>query len=218
MGSASKSTSRQGSAQKWAKPFAIAAANEVSSVYDANRPGLDQITGQVQGLLPSLLDKYTSGNPLLNAAQGYAGDVLAGRYLDGNPYLDRIINQTAGQVASQVNGNFGSRGSFGGTAHTTALANALAAAENSLRFQNYGTERANQQAAMQAAPQFASADYLGITPLLAAAQTGAELPYAGVNALAGNLASLFSGGKTTQSSSLLPSLIDAAAKVGAAAI
>jgi hypothetical protein len=196
MGSASKSTSRSGSAQKWAKPFAIAAANDVSSVYGANQGSLDAIAGQVQGLLPSLLDKYNTGNPMLNAAQGYAGNVLAGNYLNSNPYLDGMINQTASQVANQVNSNFGSRGSFGGTAHTTALASALAAAENNLRYQNYSAERANQQAAMEAAPSFAGADYLGITPLLAAAQTGAELPYTGINALSGDLSSLFNGEKS----------------------
>ena len=50
-----------------------------------------------------------------------------------------------------------------------------------------------QQSAAGLAPQQAAAQYLGITPLLAAAQTGATLPYTGINAQANNLGSLFNG-------------------------
>ena len=191
-------SSRSGSAQKWAKPIAQAAAKDVNSVYSANQGSLNQLTGQVQGLMPSLLEKYSQGNPMLNAAQGYGQSVLGGQYLNGNPYIQNMIDQTNNDIQSRVGGGFGSRGTFGSTAHMGAMAREMANAENALRYQNYNTERGYQQQAMQSAPQMAAADYLGITPLLSTAELGAQMPYTGINALTSNLGNLFSGSSQKQ--------------------
>lgn len=193
-------SSKSGSAQKWAKPFAIAGANEAQSVYGANKEGLGQITGQVQSLMPDLMTKYQEGNPMLNAAQGYGQSVLGGQYLNGNPHLQGMIDSTAEDVTGRVNSNFGSRGTFGAASHGAALAKNLAEAENAMRFGNYSQERAMQQGAMQSAPQMAAADYLGITPLLSTAQLGAELPYTGLNNYSSALGQLMNGSSQKQGS------------------
>jgi len=189
------SKSKTGSAQDWAKPIATSAANTATSIFNANQPQLNQITQQVQGLLPGLQTKYNNGNPALNSAQGYAKNVLGGKYLNqGNPYLQNMINATNRSVTNQVGAAYGSRGSFGGTAWQQGLAGQLAEAQNALRYGDYSQERQNQQQAMSAAPQMAAADYLGIQPLLQTAQTAAALPYTGLEAYTGSLGTLFNGG------------------------
>ena len=197
MGISSGGASRNGSAQKWAAPIATAAANTATGIFNANQPQLNQITQQVQGLLPGLQTKYQNGDPALNAASGYAKNVLGGQYLkSGNPYLEQMINATNRSVTNQVGAAYGSRGSFGGTAWQQGLAGQLAEAQNALRYGDYSQERQNQQQAMQTAPQLASAGYLGIQPLLQTAQTAAALPYTGLEAYTGALGTLMNGGGT----------------------
>lgn len=194
MGVSGGGGSASGSAQKWAKPYASAAASSAQGVFNANQGNLQQMSSDVQGLMPGLLDKFSQGNAGVNAANGYATDVLGGKYLTGNPYMDGMINQTANDVTSRVNANFGSRGSFGGTAHTAALGQALSNAENQMRYGNYSDEMSRMANAASMTPQLAQAEYTGLSPILQTAGIGAELPYAGINALSSNLGTLFNGG------------------------
>lgn len=197
MGISGGGSTKSGSAQKWAAPIATSAANTATGIFNANQPNLNAITSQVQGLLPGIQKQYEQGNPALNAAEGYASNVLGGKYLNsGNPYLSGMIDATNRNVTNQVGAAYGSRGSFGGTAWQENLGRTLAEAQNSLRYQDYSTERQNQQQAMSAAPQMAAADYLGIQPLLQTAQTAAALPYAGLEAYTGSLGTLMNGSVT----------------------
>lgn len=187
-------SSRSGSAQKWATPLAKAAAGDVQGVYDANAAGLQNMTDQVQGLMPGLVNKFNSGNAGVQGANNYVSDVLSGKYMQGNPYLDSIVNQTAGDVTSRVGAAYGSRGSFGGTAWAQALSKGLADSENALRYGNYSDEMGRMGQAAAMAPATAAGEYVGLSPLLQTAGVGAALPYEGINALSGGLSSLFSGG------------------------
>src|SRR3546814_8116645 len=78
----SKSTSQSGSAQKWAQPFAKAAAGDVQDVFNQNQGSLENITKGVTGLLPGLSEQYQSWSPVTGQAQDYYGDVLSGKFLD----------------------------------------------------------------------------------------------------------------------------------------
>lgn len=194
MGLFSSAKSTSGSAQKWAQPYAKAAAGTVQDVYGANAPGLADISGKVSSVLPGLLDRFNAGNPAVDAAQGYATDVLGGKYMAGNPHLEGMIGKTLGDVTDRVGAAYGSRGSFGGTAWTSALGEALANAELGLRYGNYGDEMNRMAGAAGMAPSLAQAQYTGLPEILQTSGVAAELPYTGINALSGNLASLFSGG------------------------
>lgn len=196
----SKSESWSGSGQKWATPFAKAAAGTVQGVYDANAGNLAQLSSAVSGLVPGLIDKFKAGNAGVDAAGGYVTDVLGGKHLNGNQHLQGMIDSTLGNVTSRVNANFGSRGSYGGTAHTTALGKALSEAELGLRYGNYSDEMGRMGQAAAMAPGIAQGEYTGLQEILGTAGMGAELPYTGVSALSNNLAALFSGGynKSTQ--------------------
>jgi hypothetical protein len=200
MGVSGGSKSKTGSAQGWAKPIATSAAGDTTGVYNAAQPGLQNITGQVQGEIPGILDKYHQGNPVLNAASGYDVNLLGRDPYAGSAQLDNLVNTTGGHVADQVGARFGSRGDFGGTQWTTALSKGLADNEAGLRYQDAQNIMSMQQAASQGAPQKAAADYLGIQPFLQSAQLGAQLPYTGISAQADALSALFNGGtqKTSQ--------------------
>lgn len=194
-----KSSSSSSGPSKFAKPYIAAGANALQSVYNQQQPALQNITESVQGTIPGLLQKFNQGDPTVDAAQGYSGDVLGGKFLgQGNPYLQQMIGQTAGDVTDRVNGAIGMRGRTGGDAHSSILARELADAENRLRYQDYSNERGYMENAAGRAPGLAQAEYAGLQPLLSAAQIGAEIPWTGVNNYAGGVAGLL-GNYNTQS-------------------
>jgi hypothetical protein len=188
-------SSKSGSAQKWAKPFAIAGANEVRGVYDANKGNLASITKGVTDLLPGISGNYQSWKPLTTQSQGYYGDVLSGKYLDpsNNPGLAGLLARTRNDITDQVNGQFSMAGRYGSGAHTGILTDRLADAENGILYDAYNRERGIQD---NAAAMPAQMENQNLAQLLQASGLGAELPYTGVNSLASSLAALFSGGVT----------------------
>jgi hypothetical protein len=126
-----------------------------------------------------------AGSPLVSAAQTQMGDVIGGKYLGANPYLssamagaadvakkqyyDAIQNTRSGAAGS---GRYGSAAMFDQQNRAQQnLANALSQEAGRLMYQNYGAERAAQQAAAQQAPAMAQADYADIQQLLATGQT-----------------------------------------------
>ena len=67
-------------------------------------------------------------------------DVLSGKYLNGNPHLEAMIQATRGGVTDQVNSQFSLSGRYGSNAHGNGLGSALGNMEAGLRYQNYGDE------------------------------------------------------------------------------
>lgn len=196
MGGGSKSYS--GSGQKWAKPFAQAGASEVRGVYDANKGSLQDITKGITSLLPGVSESYQAWSPVTQQAQGYYGDVLSGKYLDpsNNTALQSILDRTARDVTGNVNSQFSQAGRYGSGAHTDVLSRNLAESQNSILADQYNRERGMMDSAAGAVPQQQAQQ---LASLLQASGVGAELPYTGTNALANQLAALFSGGTQKQS-------------------
>lgn len=138
---------------------------------------------QTQAALAAAQQRAVTGNPLVPAAQQQALNTMQGGYLGGNPFFQGAFKaatagaQTAYQDATQQALSNASRaGRYGSGAMGTALdragstfANALTNTAGTLAYQNYGDERARQQAMIGAAPQLAAADYSDINQLL---QTG----------------------------------------------
>lgn len=179
----SKNKSKSGAAIGAFKPYAVSGLQNVQSVVGENAGPLQDLTGQVQGLVPGLIAKYNAGDPALNAAENYTTSTLARDPYAGSPQLNNLVDLTNANVRDQVGASYGSRGSFGGTAWESALAKGLAQNEAGLRYGDVQNQQQLQQAAAGMAPQQAAASYLGISPVLQAAQTGAALPYTGINAL-----------------------------------
>ena len=211
------STSVSGSAQKWAKPYAKAAAGTVQGVFDANQGSLQGLTDTVQGTVPGLSNNFEGWNPSVGQSQDYYGDVLGGKFLDpsSNPGLESVLGRMRGDVSDEVNSQFSLGGRYGSGAHTGVLTDRLADAEGNILYGNYNAERSRQDAAAGAAPQ---AQNQSLAALLQAAGVGAELPYTGANNLASGLSALFSGGTQTQKGpGILGQIIGAVGQVGAGA-
>lgn len=202
MGLSGGSKSESGSAQKWAQPFAKSAAGDVASVYNMNQPGLQAMAGQVQGMVPELMQRFNAGNPLLKAAQGYNSDILSGKYMSGNPYLEAALAKARGNVTNTVNSQFGSAGRYGSGAHTGVLTEQLANAENSARMADYNAQMGRMDQAAQGAAGLAQADYIGLPEILQTAGAGATMPYVGTTAYTNALGNLFNGGTQKQSAGI----------------
>jgi hypothetical protein len=91
----------------------------------------------------AIADSYT---PQFDQARGLLSDTLSGRYLNSNPFQEQFIHDTQGEVTDQVNSQFMPR--FGSAYHAQALARELARIGNGVRFNQYNTERANQNNAV----------------------------------------------------------------------
>jgi hypothetical protein len=220
VGKKSSKTKTTNEPPSWAKPYLQGAMGNVSGTIGANQGNLDQSAGQIRGFLPGLGEQAFGDNPGLNAANGYAQDVLGGKYLDqGNPYMQGMIDQTAGDVSNRVNNLFGRSGASLGTAHAGVLTKELANAENAMRYQNYGNERNAQTQAAGLMPGLNASQYAGVMPYLAAQQTAAGLPFTGIQnySLLGNLAGGY-GTQTAPGQGWGQGLLGAAASLGSAAI
>lgn len=219
MGGGSKSTSVSGSAQRWAQPFAKQAASDVTSVYNRNKGNTQVLADQAFAQTAPLWARFNQGNDQVKAAQGYASDVLAGNYLQGNPYLDSIINTTNRNTMDSVNSEFAKAGRYGSPgAYTGTLARSLAENEAGLRYSDYGAQQQRMDQIAALAPTLSQADYIGLPEALQASSTAAELPYAGTTNYANALTALFNGGtQTTKQKQGLASTIGSLASSAAIA-
>ena len=217
MGLSGGSKSTSGSAQKWAQPFAKAAAGDVQSVFSRSQPQLESITRGITELLPGLSSSFAGWQPSTRASQGYYGDVLSGKYLDpsNNAALDSVLGRVRRDVTGDVNSQFAGAGRYGSAAHTDVLSRNLAEQEGAILADQYNRERAMMDEAAGAAPQQGAS---ALAQLLQASGVGAELPYTGTNNLASALSALFSGGMQKQSGNPLGSLLSAGAQIGSAAL
>lgn len=199
MGGGSKSYS--GSAQKWAQPYAKAAAGDVQSVFNQSQPQLQEITKGITSLLPGLSSNFQSWQPQAEQAQGYYGDVLSGKFLDpsNNPGLQSIFDRMNRDVTDQVNSQFSQAGRYGSGAHTDVLSRNLAENQGAIYADQYNRERGFQD---QAGTIPAQIQNQTLAQLLQGSGLGAELPYTGTNALSGGLSALFSGGTQKQSNGI----------------
>lgn len=100
-----------------------------------------------------------------NAAQE-ANNTLTGQYLDNNPYVDQIVDRTAGDITAGVNSMFAGGNRFGSNAQQDTLANAIGDASSNIRYQNYGDERTNMQRALALSGQVDQGQYNGASQLL----------------------------------------------------
>jgi hypothetical protein len=167
-------------------------------VFNQNQPGLQQLTDLTRNnVVNPLLGKFGSSLGTAGQANGYYGDVLSGKYLNGNPYIQNVMDTLNRGVKNDVNSQFELSGRYGSGAHADVLSRNLADADSQLLYQNYGDEMNRMGQAAQGAQAGNQAD---TAALMSAIGQGAELPYTGSNNLANSLGALFNGGtsKSTQ--------------------
>lgn len=96
------------------------------------RPSYDQSQALMQQYLPQT-----------QKGVDFYSDTMEGKYLDGNPHMEGLINDTNQSVADSVNSQF-SGARFGSGYHARALADQIGRNETGIRFGQYNTERGYQ--------------------------------------------------------------------------
>lgn len=89
------------------------------------------------------LEGAAASNTLRNQMVG--GDFLSA----GNPYFQNMVGQIGQAIRPGIDSAFAASGRLGSGAHANAFASALADKAGTLAYQNYGAERASQNAAAQ---------------------------------------------------------------------
>ncbi len=195
---------------KPAQPYIIKGLQQSSEVFDQQQPDLNKYSGMQRDTYGRVAPGAEQG---IIGAQGVVNSTLNGDNLNGNPYLDQMLAATRANTINGVDAQFSRAGRYGSGSHAGILAKAIAEAENGMRFQNYGMERANQLQAVQQAQGLMG----GSQSLL---NNAAELPWIGVGALNGNVRQASNGYGTqtgTQSQAWGPLLMQAAANGAQAA-
>lgn len=141
-------------------------------------------------MIPGLVGNASA--PMLGKGTSYINSVLGGKYLTGNPYIDKMIAATANDVGNRVNSTFSTAGRTGSYNNVEGLAEGLGNAENSLRYQGYSDERNLQNNAAAMLPGYQQAKTSASQPALAAIQLAGQLPYYGSQSLSG-IGSLYGG-------------------------
>lgn len=190
-------------------PQIEAAAGNISSAYNAQAPKITGITDQLAGLVPGLMDRYTNGDANVNAAKTYNTDVLSGKYLDaGNPYLDAIVDKSANTARNETAGALGTRGLTGGSAFADIISRNVNDASNTLRYNDYNTERGRMDTAAGQAGSLAAAGELPLASLMSIlqAQSAPVSTAAGAGAATGGLLGQYTNQKQTYTPSTMDSI------------
>ncbi len=103
------------------------------------------------GTIDTGADRSVAGGQYLGAqpSAGLYSDIIGGSQLNGNPYLQSIIDTTNASVGTAANRQFAARGMGAGigTPYANLLTKNLAANEGGLRYQNYNDAAQRQLAA-----------------------------------------------------------------------
>ena len=194
---------------KPAQPFILKGLQQSGEVFDQQQPSLNKFSSLQMGTYGRLAPGAEQG---VAGAQGLVNNTINGGYLNGNPYMQGMIDRTNESVSNRVNSNFSASGRYGSDYHTGELTRGLADAENQMRYANYGQERAYQNDAVGQAQNLMG----GSQGLL---NNAAELPWIGVGALNGNVRNASNGyGTQTSKEALGPQLLRAASSAANAAI
>lgn len=187
MSGGSDTTTSTSAAPPWVQDYSnnyLNKANDVSNTPYNQSPNtaIDPNAAQTTAW-NAIQNRALSGSPVQGAANQTLQNTLQGGFLNGNPYLDQMVNKAQGDLVRNYNNVTGPAidaagvrsGSFGnsGVASTALdsqnqLQQNMANIDMQMRGQNYATERQNQQSALGFAPQYAANDYQDANQLLQA--------------------------------------------------
>jgi len=173
------------------RPYVEYGLNEAKRLYQSPAPryyaGQTYVSpsAETNTALNSAANRAMAGNPLLPAAQQQQKDVISGNYLNSNPYFNQALGGAAQAAQTQyfdaikqAQGGASMAGRYGSGVSAdlqnraaNTLSNTLANKYGELAYQNYGAERARQEAAAAGAPALAQADYIDIAQLQNVGQT-----------------------------------------------
>lgn len=144
------------------------ASSALTSAYNAAAPKIQNVTDQVTGLLPGMIEKYKAGDPAVNAARGYVTSTLEGP--GTNPNLDAWIAQEQNSAENQLGARLAKMGlSPAGSTYQGVAGREVAKVGLGARMTDWDNAQARRAAAAGLAPGLAAADTIQIAPILAAA-------------------------------------------------
>ena len=188
----SKKTKTTNDPWKPAQPYILQGLQQSGAVQKAQQPKLDQYSADQMATYGRVAPGAEAG---IYGAQGLVNDTIGGKYLNANPYLDKMMATTNANIADTVNGQFTAGGRYGSGMHAGVLAKQIGEANNALQYQNYADERGRQVNAVGQASGLMG----GAQSLL---NNAADLPWIGVSALNGNVRQASNGyGTQTQTTS-----------------
>lgn len=158
---------------------ALAAQNEKKGFF----PGQTYVdfSPETEEALSLITQRARDGSDLQRAANSTATATARGDFLNSNPYLDEVINNTVSDltdkylnsVVPSVNSTFASSGRYGSGLHQSsfndanqALASQIGDTVSGIRYGNYNDERTRQMQALGLAPSLSQADYMDYDRLL----------------------------------------------------
>lgn len=146
------------------------AAGSLSSAYNSTMPKIQQVTDQVTGLLPGMIEKYKAGDPAVNAARGYVTSTLEGP--GTNPNLDAWIAQEQNSAENQLGARLAKMGlSPAGSTYQGVAGREVAKVGLGARMTDWENAQARRANAAGMAPGIAAADTIQIAPILGLADT-----------------------------------------------
>ena len=184
------------------------AAGQVTNAFNAQQPKITGITDQLGTLVPGLMETFQNGDPNVNAARGYNADVLSGKYLGANPYIDDVITNTGNDVRNQATASLGTRGLVGGSAQSDIVSRNVGNMAGTMRLADYNTERGRMDGAVGSAAGLSAASQIPLASLMSILQAQG-MPVqtaAGAGSAVGGLLGQYQNKKETYSPSLMDSI------------
>lgn len=146
------------------------AAGQVTNAYNQQAPKITGITDQLGTLVPQLMDSFTTGDRNVNMARDYNADVLSGKYLGANPYIDGVIESTGNDVRNQATASLGTRGLVGGSAQSDIVSRNVGNMAGQMRLADYNTERGRMDGAVGSAAGLSAASQIPLASLMSILQ------------------------------------------------
>lgn len=121
-------------------------------------------SAETEQALSGTAARATNGSPITDNAQTYTADVLGGKYLNSNPYIDETFNRAAQGTRSQLDSQY-ARSGRNINAGEAARADQLNNLATQIYGGNYASERAMQNSTLGQANSIANQDYTDLGQL-----------------------------------------------------
>lgn len=132
-------------------------------------------SNETEQALQMQTQRALQGSPVNQAATGYTADVLNGKYLNNNPYIDATFNRAALGTQNQLSSEFARSGRGTGAGLMAARADQLNNLATSIYGGNYANERAMQNSTLGQANSIANQDYMDASRLAQVGQQREDL-------------------------------------------
>lgn len=220
MGISSSKTTQKSTPWAPAEPYIKDSLGALQSGYGASNASVMQNMPAIQSAIGSITNRMANPPAYATDARTQLDKTINGDYVNSNPWTGQMADQIAQRTGAQYDSTFGAAGRAHGGLSALLSSQGVGDALSNFYGNQYNTERGQQQQAIGMAPAFNADEYAGVSPLLAASQTAAQLPMMPAGAYASGIAGATSpyGTRTeTQTQPWGPAALGAALSVASAA-